>query len=94
MVRYSEGANPPTVVRRNQYDQENMFVIFFRTTGLEFIQLFERDDSMSSDYYKDNCLEPPFDNIKQRRPKSDLHAIKLHHDNAKPHQTKSIKMFF
>jgi transposase len=50
-------------------------------------------DSISGDYYKDNCLEPLFDNIKQRRSKSGLHVIKLHHDNAKPHQTKDIKIF-
>ncbi len=55
--------------------------------------MLERGDSISGDYYKDNCLESLFDNIKQRRPKSDLHAIKLHHDNAKPHQTKNIKIF-
>ncbi|CAF5055852.1 unnamed protein product, partial [Rotaria sp. Silwood1] len=93
MAWCSEGASPPTVVRRNQYDQKNMFVIFFRTTGPEFIHMLERGDSISGDYYKDNCLEPLFDKIKQRRPKSGLHAIKLHHDNAKPHQTNAIKIF-
>ncbi|CAF5028786.1 unnamed protein product, partial [Rotaria sp. Silwood1] len=93
MAWCSEGASPPTVVRRNQYDQKNMFVIFFRTTGPEFIHMRERGESISGDYYKDNCLEPLFDKIKQRRPKSGLHAIKLHHDNAKPHQTNAIKIF-
>ena len=55
--------------------------------------MLERGDSISSDYYKDNCLEPLFDNIKQRRAKSALPTIKWHHDNAKPRQTKDIKMF-
>lgn len=94
MAWCSEGASPPTVVRRNQYEQKNMFVIFFRTTGPEFIHMLERGASISGDYYKDNCFQPLFDNIKQRRPKSGLHAIKLHHDNAKPHQTKILKYFF
>ena len=44
MLWYSEGANPPTVFRRNQCDQKNMFVIFFRTTEPELIHMLERDD--------------------------------------------------
>lgn len=89
----AEGESPETVVRRNQNDQKNMFVVFFRTTGVEFIHMVEAGNSISGTYYKDNCLEPLFDNIRQRRPKSGLHGIKLHHGNAKPHQAKHIKEF-
>ena len=55
--------------------------------------MLERGESISTDYYKDNCLESLFDNIKQRRPKSGLHAIRLHYDNVKSHQTKDIQIF-
>lgn len=89
----AEDESPETMARRNQYDRKNMFVVFFRTTGIEFIHMVESGDSISGAYYKENCLEPLFDNIRRRRPKSGLHAIKLHHDNAKPHQTKDIKEF-
>jgi histone-lysine N-methyltransferase SETMAR len=93
MAWCSEGASAPTVVRRTLSDQKNMFVIFFRTTGPEIIHMLERGDSITGDYYKDNCLKPLSDNIKRRRPKSGLHAIKLHHYNARPHQTNDIKIF-
>lgn len=89
----AEGESPKTVVKRNQNDQKNMFVIFFRTTGIEFIHMVEFGNSVSAAYYMDNCLEPLFDNLRRRRPKSGLHAIKLHHDNAKPHQAKDTKEF-
>ena len=89
----SSDEGPPTAVRRSQYDEKNMFVIFFRTTGVEYIHMVERGDTISSAYYKKNCLEPLFNNIKQRRPKSGLHAIKMHHDNARPHQTNETREF-
>ena len=34
-----------------------------------------------------------FHNIRRQRPKSGLHAIKMHHDNARVHQTKDIQIF-
>ena len=34
-----------------------------------------------------------FDNIRRQRPKPGLHAIKMHHDNARVHQTKDIQIF-
>ena len=53
----------------------------------------ESGNSISGAYYEDNCLKPLFDNIQRQRPKSGLPAIKLHHDNARVHQTKDIKTF-
>ncbi|CAF1261555.1 unnamed protein product [Adineta ricciae] len=70
-----------------------MFVIFFRATGPEFIHMVESGNSITGDYYKNNCLKYLFNNIKRRRPKSGLHAIKLHHDYARPHQTNDIKIY-
>ncbi|CAF3015565.1 unnamed protein product [Rotaria sp. Silwood2] len=93
MAWCSEGASPPTVAKQNQSDQKNMFVIFFRTTGPELIHMVESGNSISGTYYKENYLESLFKNIRRQRPKSGLHAIKLHHDNAKPHHTKDIKTF-
>ena len=41
-------------------------------------------------YYIDNCLEPLIEEIRKQRPTSGTHAIKLHHDNAKPHVHKEV----
>ena len=70
-----------------------MFVVFFRTTGSAFIHMIESRNSITGAYYKNNCLKPLFDNIRRQRPKSGLHAIKMHHDNARVHQTKHIQIF-
>jgi len=93
MTWCAQGEAPATVVRRSQYDHKNMFVIFFRTTGPEFIHMIEKGNSISGDYYKNNCLTPLFNNIKRKRPICGLHGIKLHHDNARPHQTNDVKTF-
>jgi hypothetical protein len=55
--------------------------------------MIDSGNSITGDYYKDNCLKPLFNNIRGQRPKIDLHDIKLHHDNGKLYQTKYIKMF-
>jgi [histone H3]-lysine36 N-dimethyltransferase SETMAR len=34
-----------------------------------------------------------FNNIKRKRPLSGLHGLKLHHDNARPHQTNDVKTY-
>ena len=93
MTWCSEGEAPATVVRRSQYDHKNMFVVFFRTTGPELIHMVDRGVTISGAYYQNNCLESLFHNIRRRRPKSGLHAIKLRHDNARVHQTNDIKTF-
>lgn len=88
-----QGESPPTVTRRNQSDRKNMFVIFFRTTGTDLIHMTQLGDSVTGAYYRDNCLGPLFDGIRQRRPKSGVYGMKLHHDNAKAHHAKIVTEF-
>ncbi len=85
MTWCDEDTAPTTVIRRSQYERKNMFVIFFRTTGPEFIHMIEAGNTISGDYYKSNCLKFLFNNIKRKRLLSGLHGLKLHHDNARPH---------
>ena len=75
-----------TVVRRSQYERKNMFVIFFRTTP-ELIHMAEAGNTISI------SLRYLFNNIKRKRPLSGLHGLKLHHDNARPHQTNDVKAY-
>lgn len=84
---------PATVVRRSQYEKKNMFVVFFRTTGTDFIHMVDSGETISGDYYREKCLKPLFHSIKRKRPKSGLHAVKPHHDNARPYQTNAVEDF-
>lgn len=93
MTWCDEDTAPTTVVRRSQYEHKNMFVIFFRSTGPEFIHMVETGNTISGDYYKNNCLKFLFNNIKRKRPSSGLRGLKLHHDNARPHQTNDVKAY-
>ena len=86
-----EDTVPTTVVRRSQYEHKNVFVIFFRSTGPEFIHTIETGNTISGDFHKNYCLKCLFDNIKRKRPSSGLRGLKLHHNNARSHQTNDVK---
>ena len=67
-----------------------MFMIFFRSMELELIHMIEPGHSIPSAYYK-NFLESLLKTIQRQKPKSNLHTIKLHHDNAKSYHSNDIK---
>lgn len=83
------GKSPPTLVRRSMSDKKNMFAVFFRSNGVTFIHMLPHGVSMNGTYYCDHCLEPALTALAQQRPKTHLHGIKLHQDNARPHLTKA-----
>ena len=76
---------PPTVARRSCFSPRTLFCIFFKTTGPVLIHHVDRGDTIDHRYYIDNYLEPLIEEIHKQRPTSGTHAIKLHHDKAKPH---------
>ncbi len=84
------GGTPPTVVRRSRFAPKTLFCIFFKTTGPVLIHHVDRGETIDHHYYIDNCLEPLIDEIRKKKPTSGTHAIKLHHDNAKPHVHKDV----
>ena len=93
MTWCAEGANPTTVIRRGQHDRKNIFVICFRMNEFEFIHIIESGNSITDGYYKSNYLKSLFSSIRRKRPNAGLRCFKLHDDNARPHQTDSIKTF-
>jgi len=45
----------------------------------------EPEQTVDHQYHIKNYLQPVVDEIKKQRPLSGTHAIKIHHDNGKPH---------
>ncbi len=84
------GRPPPTVVRRSGFAPKTLFCIFFKTTGPVSIHHVDQGETIDHHYYIDNCLEHLIDEIRKKRPTSGTHAIKLHHENAKPHVHKDV----
>lgn len=76
---------PPTIIRRNKFAPKTLFCIFFKSTGPLLIHRVERGQTIDRHYYIENCLQPVIEEIKKQRPSSGTHAIKLHHDNGRPH---------
>ncbi|CAM4982674.1 unnamed protein product [Rotaria socialis] len=89
----ASGETPPTVVRRSHFAPKTLFCIFFKTTGPVLIHHVERGQTIDHDYYINNCLQPLVNEIKRQRPSSGTHAIKIHHDNARPHVHKDVSTY-
>ena len=85
----SRGNYLPTEVRRQQYEAETMFVMFFMTTGPLLIHQVPARILLDAIYYRDEYLKVLVKNLHKKRTISTTNSIKLHHDNASPH-TKDI----
>jgi histone-lysine N-methyltransferase SETMAR len=88
-----EGEAPRTVVKRSQFDNKTLFSIFFRTTGPVYVHAVNRGVSIDNSYYVKHCLTPAVKAIKEQRPLSGTHAMKLLHDGARPHIHSNVNNF-
>ncbi|XP_065664660.1 histone-lysine N-methyltransferase SETMAR-like [Hydra vulgaris] len=50
----------------------------------------EKGDTITSEYYKKNCLKPLICEINKQRPKTGIQNFKFLHDNARPHVTETV----
>lgn len=89
----SEDESPRTVVRRDRYESKNMFSITFKSTGVLHIECVEKGKTITGDYYLNNCLKPTVGEINKQRPSSGTTNMKMLHDGARPHITKSVKAY-
>lgn len=86
-----KGQSPGTVVRREQYEPKVLYSLFFRSNGGVFVHALDKGQKLDRYYYIENCLRPVIKEMRQERPKSGTHGLKLLHDNAKPHSAKEVK---
>jgi histone-lysine N-methyltransferase SETMAR len=89
----AEGETARTVVKRNQFEPKSMFTIFFRSTGVVFVDCLESGKTICARYYRDKCLKPVFQKVTEQRVISGVKNMKILHDNAKPHVAKIVKTY-
>jgi histone-lysine N-methyltransferase SETMAR len=89
----NEGEAPRTIVNREQSDLKWLFTIFFKSSGILHVSHLDRGDTIDYSYYIRNNLSPLVAAIKSQRPLSGLTNMKFHHDNARPHVHKSVKIY-
>jgi hypothetical protein len=65
-----EGRPPGIVVRRNRFEPKNMFTVFFKTTGMVFIDHMEKGSTITAKYFIENSLNPVIESMSQPRKKS------------------------
>ena len=51
----------------------------------------ENGATITSHYYIDNCLKPVIEEINKQKPTSGTKNMKILHENARPHVTKTVK---
>ena len=72
--------------RREVNVKKVMYAVFFRSTGIVKVVKLGKGEKITSDWYINKCLSQVFAAINEKRKKSGLKRIVLHHDNARPHK--------
>ncbi len=89
----AKGDFPLTVVLRDRFEPKSMYSIFFKTTGLVHIDCLESGETISGQYYIENCLKPIVKDINKQRPTSGTTNLKFLYDNARPHVQIAVKSY-
>jgi len=89
----ARGETPQTVQKRNHFEPKSLISIFFKSTGLIFVNCLESGKTITAKYYRDRCLKPTFKKVMEERPNSGLKNIKILHDNAKSHVAKIVETY-
>ena len=76
---------------RGRFEPKHMISIFFKTTGMVHMDCMERGSTINANYYIENCLKPVIRVVNGQRPTSGTTSMKILHDNARPHVTKTVK---
>ena len=63
-----EGESPRTIVRRDRFEPKTMVCILFRRSGVDQITYWNREATITSESYIEDCLKPLERTIKKQRP--------------------------
>ena len=89
----AEGEKAREVVRIGRFEPKNLFIIFFRASGIVHISYLDKGKTINHQTYIKDCLEPLVSTLKEQRPICGTRNLKFHHDNAKPHVHVSVKKY-
>ena len=81
-----ENEEVPKQVRKEIHVQKIMYAVFFRSTGIVKVVKLEKGERVTGEWYVQKCLSQVFAAISEKRRKSGINGIILHHDNARPHK--------
>lgn len=76
---------PPTKVKRQRSVGKKMVATFFSTSGHLATVVLEDQRTVTAKWYTEVCLPKVFSKIQEKRPRTGLRGILLHHDNASSH---------
>ena len=88
-----KGESPRTMVGRDGLEPKTMVSILFRRSGVDQITYWDREATITSESYIEDCLKPLVRTIKKQRPTLGAKMLKFHQDNARPHVARSVITF-
>lgn len=74
----------PKKFKKERSSQKVLATVFWDNQGVILVEFLEKGSTINSDIYI-ATLRKLKEAIRKKRPQKDIHAIQLHHDNARPH---------
>ena len=84
---------PPTKVKRQRSVGKKMMATFFSMSGHLATVVLEDQRAVTAKWYIEVCLPQVFSKIQEKRPRTRLGGILLHHDNASYHTANATIAF-
>ena len=89
----TKGGKRPCIAKKHHEHKKVMYVIFF-TNQCHAIQIaVPKGKSVNARFYKGNVLHKSKKYFLSRRPATDLHGVKLLHDNASSHKAAIVREY-
>ena len=83
----------PTKVKRPRSVGKKMVATFFSKSGHVATIPLEEQRTVTANWYTTVCLPKVFEKLRERRPRTGLRGILLHHDNASAHTANATIQF-
>lgn len=88
-----EDEERPKLAEKELHVKKIMYAVFFRSTGLVNVVEMGSNETISAKWYTNVCLKQVFDSVANKREKTGIRGIILHHDNARPHKANITREF-
>jgi len=86
-VWIEKGENRPQIVRTAKNSKKRMFCIFYTVDGVIARIVVKKGHRVTGKLYADSILPEVFSNFIEKRGRTTVRDVMLHHDNAAPHKS-------
>jgi transposase len=85
-VWLEKGENRPQIVRTAKNSKKRMFVFFYTAEGVVARIVVQKGKTVNAELYSQHILPEVFSKFMEKRGRTTVRDVMLHHDNAAPHK--------